>query len=114
MSYSGQVMAVRREIARKFGLSKLQLSRLTSEEMAQLSACSSDECRRLLLGVSERNPEALAKPLDPLAQAEQAWERHRKHAADHTLLDPQEAYIAGYKAAAKAAAKDAAKDATQV
>jgi hypothetical protein len=54
MSYSGQVMATRREIAQKFGLSKRQLSNLADKDVAQLAACSSDECRRLLLGKSEQ------------------------------------------------------------
>jgi hypothetical protein len=47
-------MATRREIAQKFGLSKRQLSNLADKDVAQLAACSSDECRRLLLGKSEQ------------------------------------------------------------
>ena len=47
----------RAAVSMRFGLNKRQVEYLSPSFMDQLDRCKSDEARRLLLGVSEREPE---------------------------------------------------------
>jgi hypothetical protein len=56
MSQGGRkIPADKQAWCERFGITGKQARNLSDSLMAQLSYCRSDECRRLILGVSERD-----------------------------------------------------------